>query len=96
MLIRALDLVFSLLALVVLSPILLLVALWNLMTGEHQILYRQLRIGIEGKPFEIIKFATMLYDSPNMAGGGFVEANDTRLLPLGRYKKNKDNELPSL
>ena len=97
MFIRALDFVFSLFALVALSPILLVTALWNLMTGEHQVFYRQIRVGIAGKPFEILKFATMLKDSPNMMGGGFVEANDTRLLPLGAFlRKTKINELPQL
>ena len=97
MFIRAIDFVFSLFALVALSPIFLVTALWNLMTGEHQVFYRQIRVGIAGKPFEILKFATMLKDSPNMIGGGFVEANDARLLPLGAFlRKTKINELPQL
>lgn len=97
MFIRALDFVFSLFALVALSPIFLVTALWNLMTGEHQILYRQVRVGRAGKQFEILKFATMLKDSPNMANGGFVESGDTRLLPLGAFlRKTKINELPQL
>ena len=97
MFIRALDFVFSLFALVALSPIFLVTALWNLMTGEHQILYRQVRVGRAGKQFEILKFATMLKDSPNMANGGFVESGDTRLLPFGAFlRKTKINELPQL
>lgn len=97
MFIRVLDLVFSLFALVALSPIFLVTALLNLMTGEHQILYRQVRVGRAGKEFEIIKFATMLKDSPNMANGGFVESGDIRLLPLGAFlRKTKINELPQL
>ena len=97
MFIRALDFVFSLFALVALSPIFLVTALWNLMTGEHQILYRQVRVGRAGKQFEILKFATMLKDSPNMANGGFVESGDTRLLPLGAFlRKTKINELPQI
>lgn len=97
MLIRFLDFVLSLLALMVLFPLLLMIALWNVMTGEHQIFYRQSRIGRAGRPFEILKFATMLKDSPNMAGAGFVEANDARLLPLGAFlRKTKVNELPQL
>ena len=67
------------------------------MTGEHQIFYTQIRIGKAGKPFKIFKFATMLKDSPNMEGGGFVEVNDIRLLPLGAFlRKTKINELPQL
>ena len=97
MLIRALDVLLSLFALLTLSPVLLITVLWNVLTGERQILYRQIRVGRAGKPFEILKFATMLIDSPNMSGGGFVESNDARLLPLGAFlRKTKINELPQL
>jgi lipopolysaccharide/colanic/teichoic acid biosynthesis glycosyltransferase len=96
-LIRALDVLFSLFAMLAISPILLGTALWNVLTGEHQIFYRQTRVGEAGKPFEILKFATMVRDSPNMPGGGFVEHNDPRLLPLGAFlRKTKINELPQL
>ena len=66
-------------------------------TGEHYIFYRQKRRGKDGKPFFIIKFATMLLDSPNMKGGTITTRNDPRVLPFGKYlRKTKINELPQI
>ena len=82
-----------LLLLILLLPLMFILRL----TGEGEVFYLQERIGLNNEPFQIIKFATMLKDSPNMMGGGFVEANDTRLLPLGAFlRKTKINELPQL
>ena len=95
--IRFFDITFSLILLASLSPIIILIAVWNLMTGENKVFYFQKRVGRNGKVFSIIKFATMLKDSPNMGARGFTETNDPRLLPLGRFlRKTKLNELPQL
>ncbi len=67
------------------------------LTGEHYIFYEQERIGKGGKPFKLLKFATMLKDSPNMAGGLYTSDNDPRILPMGKFlRKTKINELPQL
>ncbi|MCL2192251.1 MAG: sugar transferase [Treponema sp.] len=67
------------------------------LTGEHDIFYRQTRIGKKGKPFQVLKFATMLRDSPNMQGGLITAPDDPRLLPMGKFlRKTKINELPQL
>lgn len=67
------------------------------LTGEHDIFYRQERIGKNGKPFGVLKFATMLRDSPNMTGGVLTQKDDPRILPMGRFlRKTKINELPQL
>lgn len=67
------------------------------LTGEHYIFYLQPRIGKGGKEFKIIKFATMLKDSPNMSGGVLTQKNDPRILPMGKFlRKTKINELPQL
>jgi lipopolysaccharide/colanic/teichoic acid biosynthesis glycosyltransferase len=67
------------------------------MTGEHYIFYKQARVGRYGKAFELLKFATMLKDSPNLSGGLFTNKNDPRILPLGKFlRKTKINELPQL
>jgi len=95
--IRFLDFTISAILLFLLLPIFIFVILWNLATGEHKVFFIQDRIGKNGEKFGIIKFATMLKNSPNMAGGGFVEIGDPRLLPLGRFlRKSKINELPQL
>jgi lipopolysaccharide/colanic/teichoic acid biosynthesis glycosyltransferase/SAM-dependent methyltransferase len=67
------------------------------LTGEHYIFYLQPRVGKGGKEFNIIKFATMLKDSPNMQGGVLTQKDDPRILPMGKFlRKTKINELPQL
>ena len=95
--IRFFDITFSLILLASLSPVIILIGVWNLMTGENKVFYFQKRVGRNGKVFSIIKFATMLKDSPNMGARGFTESNDPRFLPLGKFlRKTKLNELPQL
>lgn len=91
------DIVASGFALLVLSPFFLGLAVLLRLTGEGEIFYRQERIGRGGKRFQILKFATMLKASPQLAGGDITINNDARILPLGRIlRKTKINELPQL
>lgn len=94
---RLLDIVFSGTALLVLSPLLLPLALALRLTGEGKIFYVQQRIGRHGRPFGVLKFATMLENSPNLGTGTVTLKNDPRILPLGGVlRKTKLNELPQL
>ena len=94
---RSIDVASALIALLVLSPLLLPVMLILRLTGEGEVFYLQRRIGKGGRPFDIVKFATMLKDSPNMSGGDITVTGDPRVLPFGRFlRKTKINELPQL
>lgn len=94
---RLIDIVAAALALLLLSPLLLPVAIALRLTGEHEVLYRQQRIGRHGRPFWILKFATMLKDSAALPGGDITVRDDPRVLPLGRLlRRTKINELPQL
>lgn len=94
---RFFDIFFSSLAILILSPLFIIIIIILKMTGEHEVFYLQKRMGKSEKPFNIIKFATMLKDSPNMDGGTVTQKNDTRVLPLGKLlRKTKINELPQL
>ena len=94
---RFFDIFLSLSAIILLSPLLLFTAILLKFTGEGEILFYQKRIGAYGKPFSIIKFATMLKDSPQIGAGSITVKNDPRILPLGRMlRKTKINELPQL
>lgn len=94
---RFFDLFFSILGLAILSPVFLVVAVILRFTGEGEIFYKQKRIGQFGKEFEILKFATMLKNSPNIGSGTITSKNDPRILPVGRIlRKTKINELPQL
>lgn len=94
---RFFDIVFSGLALVVLSPLLIPLAIVLRCTGEGEIFFRQERIGRDGQPFNLLKFATMLRDSPNIGTGTVTVTGDPRVLPVGRFlRRTKLNELPQL
>ena len=97
MLQRFCDILLSGLALIVFCPIMLFVALLLRFTGENEVLYVQSRIGVGGKEFGILKFATMLKNSPNIGAGEITVKDDPRVLPLGKFlRKSKLNELPQL
>jgi len=95
--IRILDIFFSGLAVIVLFPFLIPIMIGLKLTGEHDIFYGQERIGRYGNGFKLLKFATMLKDSPNLPGGLYTSINDPRMLPMGKFlRKTKINELPQL
>lgn len=94
---RFFDICIALFALFALAWLLLPCMLILLYTGEHYVFYYQERIGKGGKPFKIIKFATMFLNSPNMPGGTITTRNDPRVLPFGKFlRMTKINELPQI
>jgi lipopolysaccharide/colanic/teichoic acid biosynthesis glycosyltransferase len=94
---RFFDILLSGFAILVLSPLLVPVMIVLKCTGEHDIFYGQDRIGYKNKHFKILKFATMLRNSPNMTGGLHTTHGDPRVLPFGSFlRKTKINELPQL
>ncbi len=94
---RFFDIVFSFIAIIILTPFMIPIMIGLKLTGEHDIFYKQYRVGRGGKEFGVLKFATMLRNSPNMTGGLYTEKNDPRILPMGRFlRKTKINELPQL
>ena len=94
---RIFDAIFSGIALVLLSPLLLPLMFILRVTGEGEIFFPQNRVGLGGKHFKLYKFATMLKDSHNMDMGTVTVKNDPRILPMGGFlRKAKINELPQL
>jgi lipopolysaccharide/colanic/teichoic acid biosynthesis glycosyltransferase len=94
---RFFDILFSSIAILVLFPFMLPIMIALKLTGEHDIFYGQIRVGRYGEDFKLLKFATMLKDSPNLPGGLYTSANDLRMLPMGKFlRKTKINELPQL
>ena len=94
---RFFDIVFSLIALIILSPLLIPVVILLLFTGEHEVFYKQDRVGYKNKIFGILKFATMLKNSPNMGSKDLTMRNDPRVTFMGKFlRKSKLNELPQL
>ncbi len=94
---RFFDILFSLIAIAIIIVPLLPVIIGLLATGEHYVFYYQERIGQYLKKFNIIKFATMLKNSPNIGSGTITTRNDPRVLPMGKFLRiTKLNELPQI
>jgi len=94
---RLLDILLSFTALLVFFPFGIVIALILRFTGEGEIFYIQDRIGKNGRHFGLLKFATMLKNSPSIGAGDITVKNDSRVLPVGRFlRKTKINEIPQL
>ena len=94
---RFFDILFSLLALIVLLPVFIPIIIILLLTGEHEVFYRQDRVGYKNSIFGIWKFATMQKNSPNMGSKDLTIRNDSRVTPVGKFlRRSKINELPQL
>jgi len=94
---RALDILIAGGALLVLLPLFVPLAIALRFTGEGEIFFGQERVGYRGRKFRLLKFATMLKNSPNIGTGTITTKNDPRVLPLGRFlRKTKINELPQI
>ncbi|MGB9747754.1 MAG: sugar transferase [Bacteroidales bacterium] len=91
------DVVASGSALIILSPLFIIVILILALTGEHQVFFLQKRVGYKNSRFHVFKFVTMVKNSPNMGTGNITVRNDPRVLPVGRFlRKTKINELPQI
>lgn len=96
MLKRLVDLIGSSLALLVVWPFLLLMALLIKVQSPGPVFYRGTRAGLDGRPFRIFKFRTMVVDAEDI-GGPSTALNDPRLTKLGKFlRKYKLDELPQL
>lgn len=94
---RLLDIVISLSAILLFLPFGLMIAVILRLTGEGEVFYVQPRVGKDGRFFGLIKFVTMLKDSPNIGTKTVTVRNDPRVLPFGRLlRKAKLNEVPQL
>jgi len=97
MLIRIFDVLFSAIALIVLSPLLFPIMLLLKLSGEGEVFFLQNRVGKNRETFKLYKFATMLKNSPNIGAGTITLHKDPRILPFGGWLRHtKINELPQL
>lgn len=94
---RFFDILFSAIALLILSPLLVPIMILLKLTGEHEVFYFQQRVGYRNRMFNIWKFATMKKDSPNIGTGEITLRNDPRVTTMGKFlRKTKINELPQI
>jgi exopolysaccharide biosynthesis polyprenyl glycosylphosphotransferase len=93
---RALDIVVSVIGLVFLSPFMLLTALWIRLESPGAVFFTQERMGLDGRPFHMIKFRTMR-DDAEASGPGWTVKNDPRVTRSGAFmRKTSWDEIPQL
>ncbi len=93
---RGMDIVGSGIGLVLLSPWMLLTALWIKLESEGAVFYTQTRMGLDERPFEMIKFRSMRIDAEAM-GAGWTVRNDPRVTRIGSWlRKSNWDEIPQL
>jgi exopolysaccharide biosynthesis polyprenyl glycosylphosphotransferase len=89
--------VLAALALALLAPLMLLVAIAVLVTSRGPVLFRQTRVGLGGKPFTIYKFRSMKVDAEAGTGAVWASRNDPRVTVIGGYlRRTRLDELPQL
>jgi exopolysaccharide biosynthesis polyprenyl glycosylphosphotransferase len=94
---RFVDVTFSLLGLIVLAPVLGAIAVAIRLADGGTVFFRQLRMGLDGKPFMILKFRTMVQDAEKATGPRFAVRNDPRNTRLGAFlRRYSFDELPQL
>jgi undecaprenyl phosphate N,N'-diacetylbacillosamine 1-phosphate transferase len=94
---RLLDFTVSLAGLICLLPLFILVAVAIKLDDRGPVFFRQERVGLEGRPFLIFKFRTMIVNAEKVGAGVFVEKNDARITRIGKFLRHTSlDELPQL
>jgi sugar transferase (PEP-CTERM system associated) len=92
---RALDLACAILGLILSLPIMLLVALVIRLDSPGPVIYRQRRVGLRGKCFDVLKFRSMRTDAETGTGAQWAVQNDPRVTRVGRWlRQYRIDELP--
>lgn len=94
---RAFDIAVATLALLVLSPFLLVAALAIKLGSRGPVFYRQRRVGLDGREFEMLKLRTMVQGSDPVGVGTVVYRDDPRVTRAGRFlRRTSLDEVPNL
>jgi Undecaprenyl-phosphate glucose phosphotransferase len=94
---RTLDLAISGTALVLLSPVCAAIALAIRLSDGGPVLYRQRRMGLDGRPFDIVKFRSMIVDAEESSGPTWASPDDARRTHVGSFLREWSlDELPQL
>lgn len=94
---RILDFIFSLLGIIILSPILLITAIAIKLESKGPIIFKQKRIGKDGEVFNIYKFRSMVVGAEKIGTGVYSKKGDTRVTKVGRFiRMTSIDELPQL
>jgi lipopolysaccharide/colanic/teichoic acid biosynthesis glycosyltransferase len=91
------DLILALLLLAVAAPLLLFAAIVVKLTSRGPVLYSQVRLGRNGRPFTLYKLRTMMHKCESLTGARWSVPGDPRITPVGRFlRRTHLDELPQL
>lgn len=94
---RTIDIILSLLALIVLAPLMLITAIAVKLDSSGPVLFKQQRLGLHGKEFTIYKFRSMSVGAEHTGSGVYSESDDPRVTAVGRIiRATSIDELPQL
>lgn len=94
---RAFDLVLSAFAIVVLSPVLAIIAVWIKADSRGPVFFKQKRVGKDKSYFQILKFRTMYVDTPADMPTHLLQNADAMITKSGRFlRRSSLDELPQL
>ena len=94
---RSFDLIVGILLLAIVSPLMMVIGVLIKATSQGETLYRQERIGMDGRPFQMLKFRTMYSDAEKETGPMWAHKNDPRRTKVGAFlRKTSLDELPQL
>lgn len=93
----SIDFIVALIAVVILIPLFLLIALLIKLDSKGHALFAQERLGKNGRPFKFLKFRTMVENAQNMGPGLAVSKDDFRITRIGKFLRESTlDELPQL
>lgn len=94
---RILDIILSIVGIIVLSPLLLIVSILIKITSKGPVIFKQQRIGKDGKVFNIYKFRSMVVGAEKMGTGVYSKKGDSRVTKVGKFiRMTSIDELPQL
>ena len=91
------DRVFSLILIIMLTPLFIIISLLVILDSKGAVLFVQERVGKNEKLFKIYKFRTMIPNAISIGSGVYTEENDPRITRIGRFlRKTSLDEIPQL
>lgn len=94
---RLTDIIGSIICIIFFSPIMLTSAVLVKMTSKGPLIFKQERVGLHNKPFQMYKFRTMYVQTEEEEKKGWTQKNDPRVTSVGRFlRKTSLDEFPQL
>ena len=94
---RAFDVIGSLAMMIITSPFMIIVSIMIRCYDHGPVFYKQERLTVDGKPFMIYKFRTMIVESETSSGARLCRKDDDRITPIGKFlRRTHLDELPQI